>query len=206
MRRTAALAAAMTMWVVMMPDGKAAQFETPAITIRLHDYAHAAPQELARAQQIVTAIYQPVGVRVQWASTMTLAEGRETVEDRDTVEDLTVNVLSRRMSERRTFPKDAMGSAAVGADGGRIAYVLYDRVAAAAAAAAWPLEDLLGIVVAHEIGHLLLPHGAHSPDGLMQARWDVSELRRRGRRPFGLTGAQATLIREHLGVGVAAAQ
>jgi hypothetical protein len=34
-----------------------------------------------------------------------------------------------------------------------------------------PASIVLGPVVAHEIGHLLLGSQAHSPDGIMQAQW-----------------------------------
>jgi len=38
-------------------------------------------------------------------------------------------------------------------------------------------EELLGCVIAHEIGHLLLGPHAHSPAGLMRAHWGPNELR-----------------------------
>jgi len=36
--------------------------------------------------------------------------------------------------------------------------------------------DLLGYVVVHELGHLLLGKESHSAGGLMRARWEVAEL------------------------------
>jgi len=37
--------------------------------------------------------------------------------------------------------------------------------------------DLLGCVIAHELGHLLLGKSSHSEEGLMRARWEARELR-----------------------------
>jgi hypothetical protein len=37
--------------------------------------------------------------------------------------------------------------------------------------------DLLGYVVVHELGHLLLGKNSHSAQGLMRAKWEVAELR-----------------------------
>ena len=31
---------------------------------------------------------------------------------------------------------------------------------------------LLGVVVAHEVGHILLPAYSHSPSGIMRANWE----------------------------------
>ena len=74
-------------------------------------------------------------------------------------------------------PNDVLGLAAVAADGtGRIAYVIYDRVRNVAWQAAIRDDDLLGYVMAHEIGHLLLPAGSHDTQGLMRPEWAVREL------------------------------
>jgi len=56
--------------------------------------------------------------------------------------------------------------------------------------------DLLGYCIAHEIGHLLLPPGSHSPSGIMRARWrgDDFKLIATGRLLF--TAEQAKLIRQ----------
>ena len=58
----------------------------------------------------------------------------------------------------------------------------------------------MAFVVAHEVGHLLLPIGSHSPDGLMRGRWDVNDLRRTDPRAISFTPRQAELIRDTLGV------
>ncbi len=39
-----------------------------------------------------------------------------------------------------------------------------------------PASRLLGRAIAHEVGHLLLPGGRHSPSGLMRAPWVYEEL------------------------------
>jgi hypothetical protein len=37
------------------------------------------------------------------------------------------------------------------------------------------LPEILGHIIAHEIGHLLLPGGRHSVSGIMKARWSLNE-------------------------------
>jgi hypothetical protein len=52
------------------------------------------------------------------------------------------------------------------------AYVFASRVADRAAHARVDIAIFLGHVIAHEIGHLLLPYGSHSLHGVMRAEWD----------------------------------
>ena len=56
---------------------------------------------------------------------------------------------------------------------------------------------MLAHVMAHEVGHLLLPHG-HSATGLMRANWDAADLRRAVYRQLNFTAEQAELIRARL--------
>jgi hypothetical protein len=44
------------------------------------------------------------------------------------------------------------------------------------------LERLLGCVLAHEIGHMLLNSNAHSPEGIMIAKFGDAEMRKAAQR------------------------
>ena len=65
-------------------------------------------------------------------------------------------------------------------------YVFYERVEKMAKKAPCSVKELLGSVMAHELGHLLLGR-AHSPRGLMSRKWDRRALARvaRGDLWFG---------------------
>jgi hypothetical protein len=100
------------------------------------------------------------------------------------------------MSRRLKVAPDVMGMAIVTAQGGgRIAYVLFDRVMKAARAARSGVTDILGVVMAHEIGHLMLPDGSHSDSGLMRADWKTKELHRPLPPAFKFTIPQGEAIR-----------
>jgi hypothetical protein len=58
--------------------------------------------------------------------------------------------------------------------------------------------QLMGMVMAHEIGHLLMPTGSHSRDGLMRKAWNRTELRRFEIGNFSFSTSQATEIRRTL--------
>jgi hypothetical protein len=62
--------------------------------------------------------------------------------------------------------------------------------------------ELLGCVIAHEVGHLLLGTESHSHEGIMQGRWEVAQLREAGKGNLQFTPSQAALMRACL-AGVA---
>ena len=61
---------------------------------------------------------------------------------------------------------------------GSIATVFADRVASTSNRAGANARGVLGRVIAHEIGHLLIGTNHHSARGLMRAIWTDLELRR----------------------------
>jgi hypothetical protein len=54
---------------------------------------------------------------------------------------------------------------------------------------------LLGYVIAHEIGHLLLPYDAHSESGIMRAAWDKAQATNAVMGTLTFDRGQAALIR-----------
>ena|SRR5262245_15017321 len=174
------------------------------ISVRLYDYAGVSDDTIADAQRLAANFYKPVGVTIDWASTYRKHGRKGGAHDEGRLQDFTINILSSSMVARTHWPPDALGSAVVSPEGGgTIAYVLYDRLKTAAAASRWPVQDLLALVVAHELGHLLLPPGSHS-DGLMRGGWDVSELRHMHLDSLAFSPDHVALIRQRLSQMVAA--
>jgi hypothetical protein len=101
------------------------------------------------------------------------------------------------MAARTRVSNTALGFAAVAPVGmGRIAYVIYDRVRSTATDAAMSEVDLLGFVMAHEIGHLLLPGDSHPGTGLMKGRWHVRDFRQLDVLTLAFSEVEATEIRQ----------
>ena len=115
----------------------------------------------------------------------------------DGLEDVTVILLNREMPVPPELSSTAIGFAA-GPRPGRIAYVLYDRVDAAARAADWPLAEWLAVVIAHEVGHLLLPSGSDSSAGVMRGSWTVADLRH-STHDLAFSVAEGTVMRATVG-------
>ena len=78
----------------------------------------------------------------------------------------TIIILTSEMANRGVIPDEIIGFAAVERGvGGRVAYVIYDRVRNFASDTEVDDMRMMGIVMAHEIGHLLLTHQSHSDSG-----------------------------------------
>jgi hypothetical protein len=85
-------------------------------------------------------------------------------------------------------------------DGGCFVNVFYQRAEELATDGELGLSKVLGHAIAHEIGHLLLGSNAHSPVGIMQAKWGPEELRRANRGDLLFGAKEAELIRAHVAV------
>jgi len=82
---------------------------------------------------------------------------------------------------------------------GRLAYAFYDRIGAAAQQYRTDVSKLLGYVMAHELGHILLAEGSHSPTGIMSARWGHFKLDLVAETFLRFTKEQAESIRKSVG-------
>jgi hypothetical protein len=174
--------------------------DVPVATVRVNDYAQIPTESIARAQQLVTETYRAIGVRTEWLPTVrpAAASAVDGALMPDTAE-FVILVLSPSMTRRQAVSEDTVGRAAVTRhNGGRVAYVFFDHVHRVAGAAARNAMDVMGLVMAHEIGHLLLPYG-HSRTGLMRPMWDIGDLQSsHNRSHFAFTPEEADLIRKTL--------
>jgi hypothetical protein len=197
-RSAVVIAATLTiLWNVPLA---AAESEVPDVRIRILDYARIADDVIAHAQQRVSDIYKSIGVEMRWQVTVRPLDPSSSFADSLTEpSEFVLIMLSPRMSRRLKVAPDALGLAVVPPQGdGHIAYVLFDRVTRVAKAARSDVTDILGMVMAHEIGHLMLPDGSHSDSGLMRADWNIKELRRPLHPAFEFTIPQGETIRRHV--------
>lgn len=81
---------------------------------------------------------------------------------------------------------------------GTLSTIYVNRVVDLARAAGTPASDLLGRVVAHEVGHLLLGTHEHSDSGLMRARWPRQVVADRHDRNWTFSDAQIQAMRVRL--------
>ena len=109
---------------------------------------------------------------------------------------LMVNILPDAVTSRE-FLAAAMGAAP---EKGCVAYAFFDRIRAVAVRFDRDLllPTLLGHVIAHEVGHILLREG-HAAEGLMRAEWVDRDLLQAKRGRLSFTAKQGRRIRSRLG-------
>jgi hypothetical protein len=162
-----------------------------------------------RARSEVARIYGDAGVEITWRGVTFGGDEAERVQAADTSPPgLGLVVLSSTFTDKISISTDALGGATGTPEHrGQIAYVFYDRVQSIARAYLSRTQIngsseidtviVLAHAMAHEIGHLLLPHG-HSETGLMRADWNGTDLRNAADGDLNFTPEQAALIRGRL--------
>jgi hypothetical protein len=137
--------------------------EPPTVTLRVHNAAGVEKRWLQTAQDIATQIYEAIGVQLVWRD--------NDVSDPPTPVIRLLIVLMSPNDEQRLFKtlrwKGVLGVAPL--NSGRI-YVFCSRVDMLARSAERQFDAILGRVLAHEVGHTLLPAQGHSARGIMQAK------------------------------------
>ena len=162
--------------------------ETPRLAVVVNDYAGASPELLDLAKSHVTFIYEAAGVDLDWVD-----RDDPRLSDEDFLKAIvTVSLYSDEMADRATSQDDVVGKAP---PGGRTAKILYQRLARLWTGRTAEASFLLANVIAHEIGHLVLPAGGHARWGLMAAEMSLPLATR---RPLFFTPAQSRSIRNAL--------
>ena len=133
---------------------------------------------LQRAATVAQRVFRGAGVETVWIVCAAVDEAAADTEQ-DTAcyqdpSDLYVHVV--RSAGNPVFPARShteSGVALYGENGvpGKYSYVFYDRVESEAEIGACSMASLLGLVMAHEVGHLLLGKG-HGTQGVMTAQWN----------------------------------
>jgi len=188
-QRSALVAAlAFVLGVAAVDAAPANPLETPRLAVIVNDYAGAAPDVLERAKSHVTFIYRVAGVEIDWID----GDDPRLGDDEFLKSIVTVSLYSAEMASRSTRQDSAVGRAAAG---GRTVTVLYHRLEDVCGGRSAQAAYLLGNVIAHEIGHLVLPRGTHSPIGLMVPEMNISTATSRS---LFFTPEQGQIIRSTL--------
>jgi len=162
--------------------GAAPQGEMRDLIVAVARYTDVDPQTMREAEHIAGEVYRRAGIEIQWVEPST-HEGATK---------LYVNVLSQDMVEPLYVSDETVGFAIPGS---RAANVIYERIRQIARRRHVASGLLLGYVIAHELGHLLLPAHSHSSSGLMRPDLDM-ELA--ATRKLRFTADQVALIQERL--------
>jgi len=163
---------------------EATESDRPTVRVHIVNHADLRPSVLHSAGNELARIYESAGIRVVWSVTP---------EHQGCVPFVTVHALLMSLSMEDRFAASAgVGSHVLGLAlrETRRVYLFWSRIDAYLPGKGVATGDALGVVIAHELGHVLLPPDAHSATGIMHEHYLV-------RRSYGqrFTTEQATAMR-----------
>jgi hypothetical protein len=174
------------------PAVSAAHEEHALLRVALVNHAGVPEDIWQRAQTTASRIYEVAGIQVLWidsAATTVISTPQS---------DVTVIVSAAPSAPGLTSSKHVLGFALQPRNRGRLAYAFYGRIQDFARDTRTDAGSMLGHVMAHEIGHLLLSREAHSLFGLMRGRWHESQAELVSAGLLTFTNDEATVIRAHV--------
>jgi len=149
--------------------------EPLTIGVTVLDRAEVPERILSRAKAECGQIYRALGVTLIWSDTI----------DGSVRPQMSVTIVSRPLGAGLTMPDSvaikAAASRVLGVAPGHkerrdlAVWAFYERIEDTATLLGLDPALLLGHVIAHEMGHVLLPYDSHSQTGLMRAGWDKSQ-------------------------------
>ena len=182
------LVAGLAVMVTLVSGGQALAAEDGPVRLVIHvdNYARIRGADLWPAEREVTRIYTTAGVHIVWAT-------RDDHADEPGLH-VHLQLLSRDMAMHMIAALRVADTVAgrSARDAGR-AYIFTHRIVDMALRHSDDFRRILGQVMAHEIGHLMLPVDSHSDRGIMRANIDV---RSKGFHDF--TAEQGAAIRSML--------
>ena len=182
------------------------------ITVHVRNYAGVDAKTLKDAERIAAAIFSKAGVESRWideSDEPSPPQNRDADSEDQTPTNLShigLHILSPDMAGRLTLPDNVMGlSPGTGPDR-QFVYVFHKRakelalrqvtaVAKEEISRPATLNQILGAIIAHEIGHILLNRSSHTETGIMRGTWDLTNLSDIAYESLFFTSRQAVVIR-----------
>ena len=171
----------------------------PTITVRVFNYAGVAERIVTAAKEQAGRVLRDADVHTLWIDCPTsLAEIQinTNCRGRAASTELVIRIVPRSQN-----PRYPLGFAALPTEKGKIASQASVFVEAAEGlAAGYPTSkaQMLGYILAHEIGHLLLGEGSHSGKGIMRTPWRKQEMDAAAKGTLGFTAKQAKRMKADL--------
>jgi hypothetical protein len=170
----------------------------PTVTVALYDDVQLSEEVLTQAADEATRIFHKAGVTTLWIACK--SSKSDATPDPRCQGPPGLRHLALRVVPRSWKSSDSIFGVAFLSERGTGAYgdIFYDSVEKLHRDWGASLPRVLGHVMAHELGHLLLGSNAHSREGIMRPSWHGNELRAASMGALLFTPEQARSIREGL--------
>lgn len=207
----AALAAQVGMLAAAEPERKSGGDRTQLrIMVYVYNYAQVPGTVLGHASQQVESIYRAAGVDTEWVNCPLLERDSHKYPACRRVGSghnwVAIRIISRSRMSGLKLGADKMGLAAVPEDGefGQSAFVCSGcaepllEQGQFKEGATYAFGSIVGALMAHEIGHLVLGTLGHSGAGLMYSPWNLGDLKHAVQGQLVFTAKEARRIRDQV--------
>lgn len=173
-----------------------------ALTLSVFNDAYVPAEVIAQAEGRAGHILSQAGIEVEWLNCGT--GGSHVPDQFEQASPCSSIAYPSHLSVRillsvKSVRENILGEAFADSEGeGTYINLFYRHLAKSNAQELLVEGDLLGCVIAHEVGHLLLGTNSHGPEGIMQGRWEEAQLRDAGKDNLHFTQPQAASMRECL--------
>lgn len=168
------------------------------VNILVYDYASLPDSVLVRSRRVVERILRKTAIDLSWIQ----CRPTQRVETCDAALKrgaVIVKILPKSKQGRLRRGADKFGAALPARSGisNSTAYVFYEAIARLGSSRI-STGRLLGHVITHEVGHLLLGPNSHSRSGIMQLHWDDDALQLAATGTLLFTRRQSRRMRTRL--------
>src|SRR5579864_2144128 len=182
-------------WSLLARAGEPTK-DNSQVTVFVSDSANAPEPIVLAAERNAGRIFHNAGVGVEWVNCGAQDGNRSQAQCDNRMSPV---LVVRIIPHARTLGDDIFGVSFLDHDSGTNADLFFE-----------PIEQLhqqnrdislapiLGDVLAHELGHLLLGSNAHSRDGIMQPHWTREQLRRVAMGQMRFSKEQAATMRTRI--------
>ena len=165
----------------------------PKLVVRLYDYAQVPRRVLTGAEQETARVFQIAGIQLSWVECSRWEAGKERFLDCEHVTDplrLFVNIIPQLVAQG--LPPGEFGTSF-----GTHAVVFHRQVEQTADDQGFSKALILGYVMAHELGHLLLGNNSHG-QGIMTDTFGRRDFERAETGELVFTPQQAEQMRARI--------
>jgi hypothetical protein len=171
------------------------------MTVRVWDRVQIEAGILDRAKQVTEKIFHPVQLQIRWVDCLADPVPQRCISPAGP-NDVSVRIYRRPNKNRQQFRHETAGVALPSRENGGSGFiqVFFDRLEEISQNSNGDaqLELLLGITIAHEIGHLLLPGEKHPTSGIMQGWSGARNLQLAAKGWMGFTAEQRLTIKKNV--------
>lgn len=164
--------------------------QNPPLIVVVYNDAGVSAAVIESAKGTAERIYRATGIRIAWKDHSDASAGDN-------------QFFVRILPQSLNLPGEDFGVAFVGNDGrGVQADIFHSGIERLAADSSLGEAEIMGHVIAHELGHLLLGMNSHSRAGIMQAHWTDRQLRQMSMGTLRFDKCQSKIIEARMFGGI----